>query len=116
MRIKRSALPETEADFSAPIRFSSAESATPLDILDVDAALDALAEKAPRAAIFLELRYFAGLQDIEISELYGVSRPTVERECRFAKAFFISYAKHKQARCNCLAHIGSDELKEGIRK
>jgi RNA polymerase sigma factor (TIGR02999 family) len=65
----------------------SGESTIPLDVLDIDRALTALAEKSPRAAHLLELRYFAGLEDAEISVLCGISKTTVERECRLGKAF-----------------------------
>jgi RNA polymerase sigma factor (TIGR02999 family) len=68
-------------------------SVTPLDVLDIDRALIALAEKAPRAAYFLELRYFAGLEDAEISIICDVSKATVERECRFARAFLNAFSK-----------------------
>ena len=57
------------------------------DLLDIDRALTALAKKAPRAAQLLELRYFAGLEDAEISALCNISKTTVERECRFGRAF-----------------------------
>ncbi|MDY0068044.1 MAG: ECF-type sigma factor [Steroidobacteraceae bacterium] len=66
-----------------------------MDVLDIDAALDKLGRKAPRAAEILELRYFAGLDDVEISAMCGVSRRTVERECRFAKAFLAAYGNAK---------------------
>jgi RNA polymerase sigma factor (TIGR02999 family) len=59
----------------------------PLDVLDIDRALTALAERSPRAAHLLELRYFAGLDDTEIGVLCGISKTTVERECRLGKAF-----------------------------
>lgn len=68
-------------------------SITPLDVLDIDRALVALADKAPRAAHFLELRYFAGLDDAEISVICDVSKTTVERECRFARAFLNAFSK-----------------------
>jgi RNA polymerase sigma-70 factor (ECF subfamily) len=72
------------------------QSFAPLDVLDINAALDELGGIAPRAAVLLELRYFAGLDDVELGELCGVSRPTVEREVRLAKAFLIRYAKRRQ--------------------
>jgi RNA polymerase sigma-70 factor, ECF subfamily len=106
-RIKRNT---PDADTFAMLQCPPVESTAPLDILDIDAALDALAERAPRAAIFLELRYFAGLDDIEISELCGVSRPTVERDCRFAKAFFMAYAKRKQVQSRYTGTAGSSEI------
>lgn len=74
----------------------ASESATPLDVLDIDRALNALAERAPRAAYFLELRYFAGLEDAEISVICDVSKATVERECRFARAFLNAFSKSNQ--------------------
>lgn len=76
----------------------SKESVTPLDVLDIDRALTALAEKAPRAAYFLELRYFAGLEDAEISIICDVSKTTVERECRFARAFLNAFSKSNKQR------------------
>jgi RNA polymerase sigma-70 factor, ECF subfamily len=66
---------------------------TPLDVLDIDRALNALADKAPRAAEFLELRYFAGLEDPEISVICGVSEATVTREIRFARAYLAKLSK-----------------------
>jgi RNA polymerase sigma factor (TIGR02999 family) len=63
------------------------ESSLQLDVLDIDRALTALAQKAPRAAHLMELRYFAGLADAEISVLCNISKTTVERECRFGRAF-----------------------------
>ena len=74
------------------------ESITPLDVLDIDRALNALAEKAPRAAYYLELRYFAGLDDAEISIICDVSKTTVERECRFARAFLNAFSKSNKKR------------------
>lgn len=76
----------------------SKESVTPLDVLDIDRALTALAQKAPRAAYFLELRYFAGLEDAEISIICDVSKTTVERECRFARAFLNAFSKSSKQR------------------
>lgn len=74
-------------------KWMATDSITPLDALDIDRALDALARKAPRAAQLLELRYFAGLEDAEISAICNISRATVERECRFARAFLILLGK-----------------------
>ena len=65
--------------------------ACPLDVLDIDRALVALKAQLPRAAEFLELRYFAGLDDVEIEAVYQVSNATVLRECRLGKAFIMKY-------------------------
>jgi RNA polymerase sigma factor (TIGR02999 family) len=61
------------------------------DLLDIDRALMALTEKAPRAAQFLELRYFAGLEDSEIAAIFDVSNATVVRECRLGKACLLAF-------------------------
>lgn len=82
-RMKRTAPAENLPDEQTP----PPESVDAVTILDVDAALEELARKAPRAATMLELSYFAGLEDLEISELCGVSLRTVIRERRFAMAF-----------------------------
>ena len=70
-----------------PVEPLESDEISNLDILDIDRALIALEAKAPRAAQIIELRYFAGLDDSEISAICNVSHTTVERECRFARAF-----------------------------
>ncbi|MEL6108229.1 MAG: ECF-type sigma factor [Planctomycetota bacterium] len=57
------------------------------DTFDVADALDALAEQNPRAARVVELRFFGGLDNSEIAELFNVSRRTVSTDWRFAKAW-----------------------------
>lgn len=56
-------------------------------LLAVDAALTKLAEFDPRKAELLELRFFGGLSNEEVAEALGVSRATVQRELRLAKAW-----------------------------
>ena len=96
-RLKRSATQDDVESEATTIPYSLSPSPAPLDVLDIDAALDELTHRAPRAAALLELRYFAGVDDVEISELYGISRATVEREFRFAKAFLIAYGRRQRA-------------------
>src|SRR6185437_10867969 len=60
--------------------------ASPVDILDVDAALQDLAKRNPRQAQVVELRYFGGLENAEVGEVLGISEPTVRREWRLARA------------------------------
>jgi len=60
------------------------------DLLALDQALRRLEEAAPRTAQVVELRYFAGLTVVEAAAALGVSRSTVEREWRFARAFLHS--------------------------
>ncbi len=57
------------------------------DVIDLDEALKALAEKDPRKSRILELHYFGGLSYEEIAEAVSVSPATVHRELRFSKAW-----------------------------
>src|SRR4051812_35052345 len=56
-----------------------------VDILDLNRALDALAELDPRQAQIVELRVFAGLNIEEIAEVVGVSPATVKRDWSVAR-------------------------------
>jgi RNA polymerase sigma factor (TIGR02999 family) len=56
-----------------------------LEILAVHQILDRLRQDHPRQAQVVELRYFAGLSEVEVAELLGVSRPTVARDWRVAR-------------------------------
>lgn len=55
--------------------------------LALDDALTRLAELDERAAQVVELRYFAGLTPEQIAELLDLSRRTVDRDWRYARAF-----------------------------
>jgi RNA polymerase sigma factor (TIGR02999 family) len=56
-------------------------------LVDLDRALEKLAATAPDKARIVTMRYFAGLTVDEIAEVEGVSRSTVERAWRFARAW-----------------------------
>jgi RNA polymerase sigma factor (TIGR02999 family) len=58
-----------------------------LDLVDLDAALEALAKVKERYARIVELRYFAGLTIAEVAEVLGVSTTIVEREWAKARAW-----------------------------
>lgn len=60
---------------------------TPIDTQDVAIALEELSAKSAQAAEMVQLRYFFGLEDQEISALLNVSVTTVERTCRMSKAW-----------------------------
>jgi RNA polymerase sigma factor (TIGR02999 family) len=60
---------------------------SPVDFIDLDAALDDLAKLSPRQAHVVELRYFGGLENAEIAALLQVSEPTVVRDWRTARAW-----------------------------
>ena len=59
----------------------------PDDFVSLDEALTALAERAPRKAKVVELRFFGGLSVEETAEVLGVSPITVMREWKSAKAW-----------------------------
>ena len=56
-------------------------------LLDLDAALDKLAQVNTRAARVVELRFFTGLTEDEIAEVEKVSTRTIKRDWDFARAF-----------------------------
>jgi RNA polymerase sigma factor (TIGR02999 family) len=58
-----------------------------VDILALDAALDALARQDPRKGQVVEMRYFAGLTIEETAASLDVSVDTVMRDWRLAKAW-----------------------------
>ena len=76
-------------------RRSAAEVATTLgarggpdvELLDLDRALSALAERYPRQTRVVELRYFADLEVEEIDVCLDVSPATVKRDWQFARAW-----------------------------
>jgi RNA polymerase sigma factor (TIGR02999 family) len=57
------------------------------ELLELDAALDQLAQMAPRQAMMVESRFFGGLEVTEIATLLEVSENTVLRDWRAAKAW-----------------------------
>lgn len=71
---------------------SVCEPATPrgsvdLDVLDLHATLEELSALDPRQGKVVEMRYFGGLEVAEVAEVLGVSKTTVEREWRMARAW-----------------------------
>lgn len=67
-----------------------------VNVLAVDEALTRLAEFDPRKSEILELRYFGGLNNGEVAEALGVSRATVQRDLRLAKAWLFRELKRDQ--------------------
>jgi RNA polymerase sigma-70 factor (ECF subfamily) len=67
----------------------------PMDFLDLDDALTALADLAPRQASVVEFRYFGGLENSEIANILGISEPTVVRDWRAAKAWLFARLRPK---------------------
>jgi RNA polymerase sigma-70 factor (ECF subfamily) len=64
-----------------------ASEATDVELIDLDDALRKFAERDPRAARVVELRFFAGLSVEEIAELLGVSRSTAYEDWLMARGW-----------------------------
>lgn len=61
---------------------------TPLDLIKLEDALNALEKLDPRQAKIVELRFFGGLSIEETAYVLKVSETTVRRDWTFAKAWF----------------------------
>jgi len=57
------------------------------DLLDLEEALQGLAELDPRKAELIELQYFGGLSFKEMEEVTGLSSSTLDRDLRMARAW-----------------------------
>ncbi len=64
--------------------------------LELDAALEELAGIAAQQAEIVELRYFAGCSVEETAEIVGVSKSTVDREVRDARAWLYRKLKPRK--------------------
>ena len=73
----------------------SVASATPrdVDLLALDAALDALAERDPGQARLVELRFFGGLSHEEAAESLGLTLAVAKQEWSLAKAWLFRRLK-----------------------
>jgi RNA polymerase sigma factor (TIGR02999 family) len=58
-----------------------------VDLLDLEAALNELTELDERQGRVVELRYFGGLEMAEVAQVLDISKTTVEREWRSARAW-----------------------------
>jgi RNA polymerase sigma factor (TIGR02999 family) len=73
------AVPFDEATLSAE--------GSPVDLLQLDEALQELAREHPRSADVVEMRYFGGLELDEVAEAVQTSVPTVKRDWALARAW-----------------------------
>jgi len=74
-------------DLAEALQVKAESSADPVNLIDLDRALDQLSRLDDRQAQIVELRYFGGLQDSEIGSVLGISEPTVRRDWRVARAW-----------------------------
>ena len=61
----------------------------PVDVLELDAALEKLAKAEPRQAKVIELRFFGGLTSPQAAGVLGVSLGTVENDWKAARAWLL---------------------------
>lgn len=59
----------------------------PIDVLDLEDALQQLAERSQRQARVVELRFFGGLSEEEIAAVLGISKWTVRDDWKVARAW-----------------------------
>ena len=59
----------------------------PLEVLAVHETLDQLAEKAPRKAELVKLRYFLGCTMAEAAQVLGIAQSTAEEDWTYSKAW-----------------------------
>lgn len=69
-----------------------------LDLLDLDEALGRLAKLDERQARIVEMRFFAGLTEVEIAGILGVSDRTIKREWEFARAWLHGQLTRRQSK------------------
>lgn len=72
-----------------------ADPGTPVDLIDLDDALNALEEFSSEARKIVELKFFGGLNEAEIAETLGMSPRTVRRRWVFARTWL--YREMSQA-------------------
>lgn len=81
-RAKREGGPKVSLDDALEVSWKPAS-----DLLALDEALDELAKFDQRKSEIVELHFFGGLSNEEVAEALGISRATVQRELRMAKAW-----------------------------
>ena len=70
----------------------------PVDLLALDEALTELARRSERQARIVEYRFFAGMTVEEIAPVLEVSRATVERDWRMARAWLMVQLENGEIR------------------
>lgn len=84
------ARPEAKTSASGFWEAAGATKPVPVDFLDLDRALEDLAQIDGRLARVVELRYFGGLDNAGIAEVLKISEPTVVRDWRTARTWLFT--------------------------
>jgi len=69
----------------------------PTELLDLDQALTELAQLDERKAQLVELRFFAGMSEVEAAEILGLSRTQAARDWNFARAWLLAALRRGEA-------------------
>jgi len=64
------------------------------DLIELDGALERLAQKDSRKAELIKLRYFAGLTQEQAAEVLGISISTADRDWSYARAWLFREMTH----------------------
>jgi RNA polymerase sigma factor (TIGR02999 family) len=75
-------------------------SGDPLELLAIHEGLERLAEKSPRKAELVKLRYFLGCTMAEAAQILGIAQATAEEDWTYAKAWL-----HRQWRRDQQKHL-----------
>ena len=75
--------------FDLEVAATPGPAANPIDLLDIDRALDRLAKFDARMSSVVELRFFGGLTEAEIAETLAIPLRTVQREWNLARAWLL---------------------------
>lgn len=67
---------------------------SPAELIDLDRALDRLAEEEPRLTRLVEVRFFGGLTVEEAAEVLECSPRTVKRDWAFTRAWLLNQLGH----------------------
>ena len=73
-----------------------AQRPTAPDLIDLNEALERLADVHPEAVQIVELKYFAGLSRVQIGEILGISASAVWRKWAFARAWLANELDSKK--------------------
>ena len=68
----------------------------PEELLDLDAALEKLAQHHPAQAQLVKLRYFAGLTNVEASKILGIAPSTADKYWAYARAWLYREIKGRR--------------------
>jgi RNA polymerase sigma factor (TIGR02999 family) len=81
---------------ASPEALPIADTRDPVEILAVQEALDRLAEKSPRKAELVKLRYFLGCTIAEAAEILGIAAATAEEDWTYARAWLRRQLGHEE--------------------